>query len=625
MTLKKIILILLLIFSLVSLFVIVYFSKNRIGMFGKIYDDYIRKNTEIISQIVQSNMITVKGETKAVSEEDVVKSIFESYFLRLASIDSTPLGEIKNKIPLCIKIQLIDKDGVIVHSTIEEERLTQKIKSSILEKIQSHFSVKETPFVYFLNKEQFLSILPVSYVITNTIYYGYVALYYNTAKLLANLPRTGKLKIPFSFENFVFLSSGNIDNKDINLILQNYENLKGGENEGLEKTIGGISQFDGIKLVYYAKNEKFISPWTIFFIVIDLILLMLVIFTLLQLGKEEKLYRGVALSSLKTDTVSGEKSEIGELVRDIEEEKIYEEGEAKEGIEEMIMQNQVEFFPPAGEEVYEKIPELKESALPEQTYELKEEVEEIQSIEPDHKTKLFAEEEGILEGISNSYIETEESLKEKVTEEVETEKVAEPSDLGAIEESIEFGIPEVENVKLAEDLEKIEEAAVVTTPKRQETKEELEADLHEAMVEPPKKLSTIATVEDYGGIVLDLCKNNLGMSKILILKRENSHFTPIIQEGFKSSNITFDIDDPLVKLFFSKGKCVDIKGNLNSIYLQSKFSESDISGLEELFVMPIIKKDEIVGIAFYGRESGVPEASNFQKSELFNMGYLQDE
>ncbi|MGC8764302.1 MAG: hypothetical protein ACP5QT_00230 [Brevinematia bacterium] len=621
MTLKKVILVLLLIFSIISLFVIVYFSKNRVGMFGKIYDEHVRKNTELISQTVQSNMLKVKDEIKSLSQEETVKAIFESYFLGLAPVDSTRISEIKNKIPECIKIQLIDKDGLIIFSTIEEEKLSQKLKSTILEKIQSHFSLRDEPFFYFLNNQQFFSLFPLSYAISNSIYYGYVAVYYNTAKLLSSAFPAKKLKIPFSSENFVFFSTGNIDPKDISLILQNYENLKDIKGERFEKTIGGISQFNGIKLIYYAKNEKFISPWTIFFIIIDLILLLLVVFTLLQISREEKLYKEVALSSLKTDTVTEDRSEIGDLVKDIEEENIYREEEAKEGIEEMMMSEQTEFSAVSEKPVLPSEKEI-ESSLAEKPYEVKEEMVEVpfevseETFEPDHKTKVFAEEENILSGMSNEYIEKEIALKEEPekAEEIET-----------IERTIEFEMPEVENVPLTENLGQIEEAMAVTSMEPlKETIEEREIDLKNEMAEPPQKTSTIATVEDYGSVALDLSKNNLGISRVMILKRENSHFIPVIQEGFKSSEVSFDIDDPLIKLFFSKGKCVDIKGNLKSRYLSSKFLETDLNEIEELFIMPIIKKNEIVGVAFYGRESGVPEATNFQKSELFNMGYLQE-
>ncbi|MCX7820643.1 MAG: hypothetical protein N2258_03105 [Brevinematales bacterium] len=649
MNFKKIILVLLLIFSLVSLFVIVYFSKNRIGMFGRIYDEHVKKNTELITRTIQTNVGIIKNEINYLSQEEIVRNIFEAHYLSLSELDGNKINEIKAKISDCNKIQLINREGLVVFSTASEENLSQKIKESVLTKIVKHFSYSETPFFYFLNNQQFVVIQKQGIVVSNELKEGYIAIYYNSNKLINGLP-TKKVKVPFSYENFLFLSKGNIDKKDLNLIIENYEQLKDNKKEGLEKTIGAISQFDGIKIVYYSKNEKFVSPWTILFIIIDLILLLLVIFTLFQLFREEKMYQEVALKTLKTDTVDSNHSEIGDLVRDIEEENIVRSDIAEEGIEKMIMQNNVDLYAtpsditkedktsyiepsyeePKTEEATFSFEPIEETSLPEvEPISLSEEkspekiFKDYSELEPNNETKLFAEQENIFQEVTNDYIEKEESLKGITAEETaqEVEKLKE------IEESIEFDIPEVENIQvenMADNLTQLEEATAIEQPKV-ETIEEMEADLKNVMEEPPQKISTIATVEDYGNVARELAKNYLGMTNISILKRENNHFSTVIKDGFKNSNISFDINDPLVSLFLSKGKSVDIKGNLDSKYVKSKFNESDIKNLEEIFIVPIAKKGELVGVGFFGREKGVKEPTNFQKSELFNMGYLQEE
>ncbi len=668
MSFKKIILVLLLIFSLVSLFVIVYFSKNKIGMFGKLYDEHVKRNTEIITKTVQTNINTIKNEINYLSQEEIVKNVFEAYYLSISQPEANKIIEIKSKIQDCNKIQLIAKDGLIVYSTIDEENLKQKIKDSVFEKIVKHFSSSESPFFYFLNNQQFIAFQKQSLIVSNELTEGYVAIYYNSNKLITGLPAK-RLKVPFSYENFLFLSKGNVDKKDLNLIIENYEKLKDTKKDGLEKTIGAISQFDGIKIVYYSKNEKFISPWTILFIIIDLVLLLLVIFTLFQLFREEKMYQEVALRTLKTDTVDSTHSEIGDLVRDIEEDNVVKSDIAEEGIEKMIMQNNVDLYAAPSDtktsftsetpsykeepefETQEKespefafepeekqLTETYEETTPEFAFESEENIDiktpEIESpsqitiedyseLEPDKETKLFAEQENILQEVTNDYIEKEESLKGITPEETAQEEEA----LKNIEETIEFDIPEVENIeveKLADNLPQIEEKTTTEQPKF-DTIEEMETDLKNVMEEPPHKISTIATVEDYGNVARDLAKNYLGMTNISILKRENNHFSTVMKDGFKNSNISFDMNDPLVTMFLSKGKSVDIKGNLDSKYVRSKFNANDIANLEEIFIVPIAKKGELVGVGFFGREKGVKEPTNFQKSELFNMGYLQEE
>ncbi len=142
--------------------------------------------------------------------------------------------------------------------------------------------------------------------------------------------------------------------------------------------------------------------------------------------------------------------------------------------------------------------------------------------------------------------------------------------------------------------------------------------------EPPVKLSTISSVEEYANVAQDLAKNSLKMSKVAVLKKEGETFNPVLNDGF-SENISFSLNDPLLERFINNKKSIDIRGELsNTRYLKERMSVEDLSQLAELLVVPIISDKEVNGIALFGRNKGDVEPTNFQKSELHNLGFLQE-
>lgn len=102
-------------------------------------------------------------------------------------------------------------------------------------------------------------------------------------------------------------------------------------------------------------------------------------------------------------------------------------------------------------------------------------------------------------------------------------------------------------------------------------------------------------------------------------------YTSIMATGFQISDFTMSGNDPILKLFLSKMKSVDIKGDIKDTrYLKERFPESELNNVEEMFIVPVIRHNDVEGIAVYARETGTIEPTNFQKSEIFNLGFLQE-
>jgi hypothetical protein len=253
--------------------------------------------------------------------------------------------------------------------------------------------------------------------------------------------------------------------------------------------------------------------------------------------------------------------------------------------------------------------------------------------------------------LSNESIEVEEIIPEEAEEEFEIS-------------SIEAGIPEEEEVTLSagiedsplgedigeplnlsesplgEDIgspldletnplgiepgvrEEGEEAIVSTTTGEEALSEDI--DFKKVFGEPPVRLSSISSVEAYSDVALDIAKNSLNLSKVAVLKKGNDGFDNLITNDFEKP-FSFSFDDPLIKKLVNKRKSTDVRGDLTkSQYLKEKFSESDLANFAELIFVPIIKGKEIEGIAVYAREQGIKEPTNLQKSELHNIGFLQN-
>ncbi len=387
---------------------------------------------------MKDNFNQILFEIKSLSEDNIIKTLIVSTSIG-ESVDKymPDFIKIRDGISDCNKIQVIDADGKVIFSTLSDEINSQRVKAGIVKQLNEYFSVSQDFFNYFLDKDQFVSIYPISPSISQ----GFIAIYYKSSRLLKGMS-SNNLSIPFSFDNFVFLSSSKVDNNDINKIINYYNNPVNQKKEAIDPTIGSISQFNGIKIVYYTKNERFISPWTIFILLVDFFLLGTVIFTLIQIMNEEKIYKEIPLSTFekdiqesKTEDMSYGNNRIHDLVSDIEGNAKYDEGYTKKGIEEMIMSNGMNLTQfQTGEEIkkeknietVEEVPEFEKpefqieekpesseySALKEEVFELPEENLErgvdmnmYDSIKPSEATEMFAEEDRILNGIENEPFE----------------------------------------------------------------------------------------------------------------------------------------------------------------------------------------------------------------------------
>ena len=182
---------------------------------------------------------------------------------------------------------------------------------------------------------------------------------------------------------------------------------------------------------------------------------------------------------------------------------------------------------------------------------------------------------------------------------------------------------------LAIPLAEVTEASSENTASSSENKvmmfgEEVHEDLTRLLNKPPQRLSTIHDVQSYAKAAHDIAKISLGMSRVSILERRGDRFENIHQEGFDGA-LNLTTSDPLYQKILSKQKSIDIQGNLDkATYLKQWFKNGELKNLEELLIVPVVKQGNVVGIGIYGREKGAPEVSDLQKSELYNIGFLQE-
>jgi hypothetical protein len=359
MVYKRILLIVLLVFAIASLFVIVYFARNRMGIFSKSYDNFISNKTMPINAAIVSNLNDVSTEATTLAKEKLVKNVFFSQAMGDDIRQYIPqFEEIRKHIKACKKIQLIDDSGTVNFSTVESEIIAKKIKDQLLTEIKTHFTSAKVPFYYFVNNSEFISIYPTYDGTPESPPQGYVFLYYKTERLLNGINEKN-LMIPFSADNYLFLSSKNVDTNSINKIINYFDSPSTMKSKDPAKgpTIGVISRLMGLNIVHMAKDDQFL-PWeAILFIIINIILLGLLVFALVQSGREateENYYIPKAFSAdeqfsameedMDEEVIAPSKKfsipsndEIQDLVEDIEQNKPYSKNVASNGIEHMIM------------------------------------------------------------------------------------------------------------------------------------------------------------------------------------------------------------------------------------------------------------------------------------------------
>jgi hypothetical protein len=346
----------------------------------------------------------------------------------------------------------------------------------------------------------------------------------------------------------------------------------------------------GIEVLYFPTNEKYIPVLGGIALSACLILFFLVVTALIMIMRDEKIISDIPVKPVnvnlrRENTPKDKPDEIKTLIEDIEGNKPYGDTEAKKGIEDMIMANGInltEAFPVPEEDLQPSEPVVYSG------------IETFESIKPTKQTDLFAEEERILNNIETRVPDKKEK----------------PAYHG--------NIPEEDEFKLTESFEEPE------FPAFEEPVPEVEAIPLDIMSEPPQKVSSILTVDDYGRIAVGLAKN-LNFAKSIILEKNVDRFIPKIKEGIITDNFMLLADDPIFTMFLSGGKGLDIKGDAGKIkYFKERFDSGDIEDVDEIFLTPIIKDKEMAGLAIFLKKKGFPEPTHYQKCELLNLSFLQD-
>jgi hypothetical protein len=191
-------------------------------------------------------------------------------------------------------------------------------------------------------------------------------------------------------------------------------------------------------------------------------------------------------------------------------------------------------------------------------------------------------------------------------------------------------LPEIENATFennaTEEIPMTPAATVepVIPAAAEKVKKQEAIDFSKVFSEPPVRMNTLSTVDDYADAVVNLAKTN-HMDRIYILEKSDNHFQSLKKDGLASADVRLDENDPVFRSVLSKQKSLSITGDLaNSKYLAGLLPESDISDIEELFMVPVVKDDNVRAIAMYARKQGTEAATNIQKYELYNLGFLHD-
>ncbi len=669
---KKTLLVLLLVVSLALMLVIVYFIKTRYGYFGYSYHQYIEDMALKYDAAVETNLSKINSDIQYLSKDNLVKSVFVSSGKGESTGNYYPdFDKIRNAIEDCQKLQILDFDGKIIFSVDTNEINKIKIVRQIMTAVKDHFLTNDFAYIYLLNKDLLASFYSVPVENTSTTNGGFVVLYYKMNKLFSGIPR-GSIVADGAISNLLVTSRMFLNNNKVNYLMDYMKNPETFTKiETNEKSVYVVRKnIHGIELLYYPSNEKFIPILGGIALTACLLLFFLVVTALVLILRDEKVIQDMPVKpvnvSIHEEPVQPEKpDELKDLIKDIEENKPYGESEAKKGIEDMIMANGIhltEAMPEISSEYMdmeagtpsagEKIKQPEKLEIPEPSQAVPENLETYDFIKPSRETDLFAEEERILSSIESqapareektpSQHETaeedefilNESFNENEFPGIETGLKSEQKEEIPEFEPFKFDLEDIkkeepanEEIKAGDEMFEITAEEMPPLSELDQAVETISLDAGEiAMSEPPQKLSTIYTVEDYGKVAVDLAKNSLNINRILIMKREGEKFRPIQSSGYKNGEIKMQADDPVITLFLSKLKGLDIKGNLSaSRYLNERFDPADLNNINEIFIVPVVKKENVVGIAVYAKNKEIKEPTHYQKAELFNMSFLQEE
>ena len=446
MNLKKIIMFVLLAFGVASLVFIVIFAKSRQGIFGKSYDKYISNQTIELASAQNACLNETVQELISLEQNKTVRNVFfnmlrgDDYLRYYKDLDNYV-----RSLESCQKIQIADRNGLIVLSTEQSEMQAMKIRGTILDRILTHFGKSTKPMVLFINNKQFMTVYPHYEMQVSNIYTGLVMVYYSTERLLSKIKQEN-LTIPYSVDNMVFMASADKPNLDeIKEIVNKYRN-NSYTNRDKHKSgiIGGLAKIGDIYYFYYPVGDKFIPFEALIFIFVNLIFLGLISFVIILTYKneknapEEKYYRPTPekttmrspIDSIRNDfdfdTPSSDKparfnmpdqEELQDLVEDIDRDKTYPVEKANQGIEDMIMSDRASLLDmPAGDQTGDDEEFGSFGSLPSAKGEFQfDDYEEPKKDEfnfsddrfgtesTDKNTEMFAQQDRILQGVDNDY------------------------------------------------------------------------------------------------------------------------------------------------------------------------------------------------------------------------------
>lgn len=409
MRLMKPILIALLLFATASLVLVVYSAKNRQGMFGKIYEDYILQQSASRARSVIDAMETMNREVQTLASDQTVRSVFVS-----TGLGESTLGQLDNfrkivdALKDCRKIQVVDTAGRVIFSTVSAEINEQRIIPTVFRKMKDYFSANDYIYLPPVGQEEIVALYPVS----DKTGSGFVAVYYAKKRLVRD--GADKLSIPVIRDQYIFMTTAgkSVPGEDVSGIISHYASRPVSESTNKAPAAGAVVQYKGKTIVNYTKNEPFL-PWQVILIlVVNFVLLGAIVYALIRSARGDTVYKNIRLSSfdreLETPPVrspaafrAGGDDEIQELVTDIEDNRPYGEKAARKGIEDMILTSDVSVPEETPLEAAELSVGDDDSAgrdfrLSPSDLTLSEE-----SFSGRSSTELFAEQDRILEGVDN--------------------------------------------------------------------------------------------------------------------------------------------------------------------------------------------------------------------------------
>lgn len=203
---KKIILIVLLLFAVFAMGFIVYSTKTKKGLFGKLYAMNIENRIIDMVYSIRSNINEVGLVSKTVSEGAITRQVYWSHALgENTGTYLVGFAKVKNSIEYSEKIQLINENGELIFSTMGEEILAQQVKSQFMERFSGHFQTNSDPYIYFINEQEMMSVSPRYASTESSNIVGYVLIYYENDVITDGIDDE-EIDVAFSVDDFMLLT-----------------------------------------------------------------------------------------------------------------------------------------------------------------------------------------------------------------------------------------------------------------------------------------------------------------------------------------------------------------------------------------------------------------------------------